>query len=159
MATHTALYLRVPRLLSELATARADGRLPRLLATWARVEVLVLDDFALRPLSAEQAAELLEVVEDRVERRATIVTSQLPVALWHEALGDPTVADAILDRLVHHARRLELHGDSLRRAPPPGGAPPGAQREPREPPGAPDRPNDRRNGQDGAGPDPSPAVA
>jgi DNA replication protein DnaC len=116
---HTALYLRVPRLLSELATARADGRLPRLLAAWARVEVLVLDDFALRPLSPEQAAELLEVIEDRVERRATIVTSQLPVALWHEALGDPTVADAILDRLVHRAHRLELHGDSLRRHPGP----------------------------------------
>jgi DNA replication protein DnaC len=121
---HTALYLRVPRLLSELATARADGRLPRLLAAWARVEVLVLDDFALRPLGAEQAAELLEVVEDRVERRATVVTSQLPVALWHEALGDPTVADALLDRLVHRAHRLELHGDSLRR--PPGPAPPRA---------------------------------
>lgn len=78
---------------------------------WARVEVLVLDDFALRPLTAD----LLEVLEDRVERRATIVTSQLPVALWHEALGEPTVADAILDRLVHTAHRIELQGESLRR--------------------------------------------
>jgi DNA replication protein DnaC len=151
---HTALYLRVPRLLSELATARADGRLPRLLAAWARVEVLVLDDFALRPLSPEQAAELLEVVEDRVERRATIVTSQLPVALWHEALGDPTVADAILDRLVHRAHRLELHGDSLRRSPPADGAAPPGER-----PGAPARPNDPPGDQEGVGCGHGPAVA
>jgi DNA replication protein DnaC len=155
---HTALYLRVPRLLGELATARADGRLPRLLAAWARVEVLVLDDFALRPLSPEQAAELLEVVEDRVERRATIVTSQLPVALWHEALGDPTVADAVLDRLVHRAHRLELHGDSLRRAPPAGGAAPPGER-PGAPDGPNDRPNDRPGSREGAGPDHGPAVA
>jgi DNA replication protein DnaC len=112
---HTALYLRTPRLLGDLALARADGRLPRLLASWARVDVLVVDDFALRPLLPEQTADLLEVIEDRAQRRSTVVASQLPVALWHEALGAPTLADAMLERLVHNANRIELHGESLRR--------------------------------------------
>ncbi len=113
---HTALYQRAPRLLAELALAKADGRLPRLMASWARVDVLVIDDLALRPLTAEQAADLLEVIEDRVQRRATILTSQLPVSQWHESLGEPTLADAILDRLVHHAHRIELRGESLRKS-------------------------------------------
>ncbi len=113
---HTALYLRAPRMLGELATSRADGRLPKILAAWARVDVLVIDDLALQPLTAAQAADLLEVVEDRAQRRSTIVTSQLPIAQWHASLGEPTVADAILDRLVHNAHRLELRGDSLRRS-------------------------------------------
>ena len=117
-AGHTALYLRVPRLLTELATARLDGRLPRLLAAWARLEVLVLDDFALQPLTDAQAADLLEVIEDRAGLRSTIVTSQLPVALWHEGLGEPTVADAICDRLLAGAHRIELSGASLRRSEP-----------------------------------------
>jgi DNA replication protein DnaC len=112
---HRALYLRVPRLLDELVLARADGRLPRLLTAWSRIDVLVLDDLALQPLAPARAADLLEVIEDRHGLRSTIVTSQLPVAHWHEALGDPTVADAILDRLVHSAYRIELRGDSLRR--------------------------------------------
>lgn len=115
---HSALYLRTPRALTELATARLDGRLPRLLAAWAKVEVLVLDDFGLQPLTDAQAADLLEVIEDRAGRRSTIVTSQLPVAHWHEGLGEPTVADAILDRLLHGAHRLELWGESLRRSEP-----------------------------------------
>ena len=113
---HTALYLRVPRLLDELVLARADGRLPRLMASWARVDVLVLDDLGLQPVPAPRAADLLEVIEDRGGLRSTIVTSQLPVGHWHEALGEPTIADAILDRLVHNAYRLELKGDSRRRA-------------------------------------------
>ncbi len=117
-AGHTALYLRVPRLLSELATARLDGRLVRLLAAWARIEVLVLDDFALQPLTDAQAADLLEVIEDRAGLRSTIVTSQLPVALWHEGLGEPTVADAICDRLLAGAHRIERSGASLRRSEP-----------------------------------------
>jgi DNA replication protein DnaC len=115
-AGHTALYARVPRLLAEIGTARVDGRLARLLAGWARVEVLVLDDFALQPLTDAQAADLLEVIEDRSGVRSTIVTSQLPVALWHEGLGEPTVADAICDRLLAGAHRIELTGASLRRA-------------------------------------------
>jgi len=117
-AGHSALYLRTPRALTELATARLDGRLPRLLAAWAKVEVLVLDDFGLQPLTDPQAADLLEVIEDRAGRRSTIVTSQLPIAHWHEGLGEPTVADAILDRLLHGAHRLELRGESLRRSGP-----------------------------------------
>ena len=115
-AAHSALYLRVPRLLTELATARLDGRLPRLLAAWARIDVL--DDFALQPLTDAQAADLLEVIEDRAGLRSTIVTSQLPVALWHEGLGEPTVADAICDRLLAGAHRIELTGASLRRSEP-----------------------------------------
>ena len=117
-AGHNALYARVPRMLTELATARLDGRLPRLLAAWARIDVLVLDDFALQPLTDAQAADLLEVIEDRAGLRSTIVTSQLPVALWHEGLGEPTVADAICDRLLAGAHRIELTGASLRRSEP-----------------------------------------
>jgi DNA replication protein DnaC len=112
---HTALYLRAPRMLQDIGLARGDGRLPRLMTAWAKVSVLVIDDLALRPLSAEQAADLLEVIEDRYQLRSTVVTSQLPVSEWHDALGEPTIADAILDRLVHNAHRIELHGDSLRR--------------------------------------------
>jgi DNA replication protein DnaC len=112
---HQALYLRAPRLHDEIAIARADGRLPRLLATWARVDVLVLDDFLLRPLHPDQAADVLEVIEDRAGLRSTIVTSQLPVSLWHEALGEPTVADGILDRVLERVHRIELHGESMRR--------------------------------------------
>lgn len=112
---HSALYLRGPRLHDEIALARADGRLARLMSTWARTEVLVIDDFLLRPLAADQAADVLEVIEDRVGLRSTIVTSQLPVTMWHEALGEPTVADGILDRLLEHVHRIELHGESLRR--------------------------------------------
>ena len=115
---HSALYLRGPRMLDDLAIARADGRLTRLLAGWARVDVLVIDDFGLRPLNPDQAADLLEVVEDRAQVRSTIITSQLPVAHWHEALGEPTVADAILDRLLQNAHRIDLAGESMRRPDP-----------------------------------------
>ena len=114
---HTALYMRFPRMIDELAVARVDGRLPRMLASWARVEILVLDDFAMVPLSNQQAADLLEVIDDRAQRRSTVVTSQLAVKLWHESLGDPTVAEAILDRLVHNAHRIELRGPSVRGEP------------------------------------------
>lgn len=122
---YSALYLRGPRLHDEIALARADGRLPRLMASWARTDVLLIDDFLLRPLTPDQAADVLEVIEDRVGLRSTIVTSQLPVSLWHEALGEPTVADGILDRLLENVHRIELAGESLRRdkrqtsAPPP----------------------------------------
>jgi DNA replication protein DnaC len=112
---YSALYLRAPRLLGDLALARADGRYRKLMAAWAKVAVLVIDDLALRPLTAEQAADLLEVIEDRYQLRSTIVTSQLPVSEWHSSLGEPTIADAILDRLIHNAHRIELRGDSLRR--------------------------------------------
>jgi DNA replication protein DnaC len=116
---HTALYQRAPRMLDDLAIARGDGRLARLLASWARISVLVIDDLLLRPLTADQAADLLEVIEDRAGLRATIITSQLPAAMWHQAIGDPTIADAALDRILHNADRIELSGESMRRAPAP----------------------------------------
>jgi len=112
---HTALYLRASRMLDELAVARLDGRFGRLTATWARIDVLVIDDFLLRPLTADQAADTLEVIEDRAGLRSTIITSQLPIALWHEALGEPTIADAVLDRLLQNLHRIELEGESMRR--------------------------------------------
>jgi len=112
---HSALYLRGPRLLDELAIARADGRSARLLGTFGRVEVLVIDDYLLRPLQVEQASDVLEVIEDRAGRRSTLVTSQLPIAMWHEATGEPTLADAICDRLLEHLHRIELAGQSMRR--------------------------------------------
>ena len=110
----TALYVRVPRLLDDLSVARADGRLAKLMANLARVDVLILDDLLLRPHSNDQAADLLEVVEDR-RGRSVIATSQLPVSHWHEGLGDPTIADAILDRLLERSHRIELSGNSRRR--------------------------------------------
>ena len=112
---HTALYLRAPRMFDDLAIARADGRISRVMAAWSRAGVLVIDDLLLRPLTPEQAGDLLEIIEDRAHLRSTIVTSQLPVSLWHEALGDPTVADAILDRLLEQSHRIELSGESMRR--------------------------------------------
>lgn len=113
---HTALYLRASRMLDELAVARVDGRFSRLTGSWARIDVLVIDDFLLRPLDADQAADLLEVIEDRAQLRSTILTSQLPVSLWHEAMGEPTVADAVLDRICQNLHRIELTGESMRRA-------------------------------------------
>jgi DNA replication protein DnaC len=103
---HTALYLRAPRMFDDLAIARADGRISRVMGAWSRVGVLVIDDLLLRPLTPEQAGDLLEIIEDRGHLRSTIVTSQLPVSLWHEALGDPTLADAILDRLLEQSHRI-----------------------------------------------------
>ncbi len=113
---HTALYLRASRMLDELAVARVDGRFGRLTASWARIDVLVLDDFLLRPLTPDQAADTLEVIEDRAGLRSTIITSQLPIAMWHEAMGEPTIADAVLDRLLQNLHRIELEGESMRRA-------------------------------------------
>ena len=103
------------RLLSELATARADGRYPRRLESLAKTEVLVMDDWGLTPFSAENRHDLLEVLEDRHGVRSTVVTSQLPVDKWHDVVGDPTLGDAILDRLVHNAYKLDLKGDSMRK--------------------------------------------
>jgi len=112
---HSALYLRASRMLDELAIARVDGRLARLMSSWARIDVLLIDDFLLRPLSADQGADTLEVIEDRAGLRSTIITSQLPINAWHEAMGEPTVADAVLDRISQHLHRVELAGESMRR--------------------------------------------
>ena len=110
----STLYWRVPRLMDALALARGDGRYPRLLKSLARVELLILDDWGLAPLTSQQGCDLLEVIDDRHGRGSTIVTSQIPVAHWHELIADPTIADAILDRLVHTSHRLELDGETLR---------------------------------------------
>lgn len=112
----TATYHRLPRLLDDLTLAHADGRYPRLLAALARTDLLVLDDWGLAPLTAEHCRDLLEILDDRYQTRSTVVTSQLPVDRWHAYLGDPTLADAILDRLIHHSYRFHLQGESLRRA-------------------------------------------
>jgi DNA replication protein DnaC len=114
----TALYLRLPRFLQELPLAKGDGRYGKLLTTLAKTDVLILDDWGLAPLSDENRRALLEIVDDRHDRRATIITSQLPVEHWHDALGDPTLADAILDRLVHNAYKIVLQGESMRKRPP-----------------------------------------
>jgi len=118
---HTALYVRTPRLLAELALSRGDGRYVRRLGQLARIGLLVLDDFLLTSPSVIEAKDLLEVIDDRSQVRSTLVVSQLPVEAWHPALagGDPTLADAILDRLVQHAHRLPLTGASMRRRQPP----------------------------------------
>ena len=112
---YTTLYQRVQRLLQEIAVARLDGRYARLIAPIIKCEVLILDDLLISPLTREEQREILEIVEERYDRKATIVTSQLPVKTWHDAMQDPTLADAILDRLVHNAYKLELKGESMRR--------------------------------------------
>jgi DNA replication protein DnaC len=112
---HRVLYRRLPRLLDELALARAEGSYARLLARLAKMDLLVLDDWGIGTLKEAQRHDLLEVVEDRYGRLSTVVTSQLPISKWHEWIGDPTVADAILDRLVNNAYKVDLKGNSRRR--------------------------------------------
>lgn len=112
---YRALYRRVPRLCEELTLAHADGSYIRLLARFARVDVLVLDDWGLGTLRDQDRRDLLEILEDRTATRATIVTSQLPPNKWHEYLADPTLADAICDRLLHPAHRVVLKGPSRRK--------------------------------------------
>jgi DNA replication protein DnaC len=112
---YSALYWRLPRLMSELALARGVGRYAKMLTQLARTDVLVIDDWGLAPLTNEGRHDLLEVFDDRHGARSTIITSQLEQKLWHDALGDPTLADAILDRLVHQAHHLDLNGESLRK--------------------------------------------
>ena len=112
---YTALYLRLPRLFEELRLAKVDGRYGKLMFDYAKTDLLVLDDWGLTPMTDPQRRDLLELVEDRYGRKSTIVTSQLPVASWHEAIGDPTLADAILDRIVHNAYKIELKGESMRK--------------------------------------------
>ena len=112
---YTARYLRLPRLLQDLALARADGRYPRLLREYAKTHLLIIDDWGLAPLTNDGRRDLLEILDDRHNRQSTLVTSQLPVAAWHDYLNEPTLADALLDRLVHNAYTLNLTGDSMRR--------------------------------------------
>lgn len=108
-------YLRLPRLLNDLTIARGDGRYRKLLAQLARTDLIVLDDFGVAAFSDEARRDLLEILEDRYQRRSTVITSQFGVERWHELINDPTLADAILDRLIHHAYRLALKGESMRK--------------------------------------------
>jgi len=108
-------HLRLPRFFRELAIARGDGRYHKLLSELAKTDLLVFDDLCMAPLSDEQQRDLLEILDDRFNVRSTLVTSQLPVEHWHQHLGDPTLADAILDRLVHNAYKLNLKGESMRK--------------------------------------------
>lgn len=111
----TAQYERVSRLLEELLLAKVDGRYNKLLADIRDKNVLVLDDFGLAPLTAENRRDLLEILEDRYDKGSTIITTQLPVEHWHEVIGDPTIADAILDRVVHNSHKIHLKGESRRK--------------------------------------------
>jgi len=112
----TARYYRLPRLWNELKIAKANGTYSNWLSHIAKVDVLVLDDWGLVAPDEEQRRDLLEILDDRYQHRSTIITSQLPITHWHEHLNDETLADAILDRLLHNAIRLELNGESLRKS-------------------------------------------
>ena len=111
----SVLYKRTPRLFVDLAQARGEGRLSRLIASLERINLLILDDWGPEPLTAEQRRDLLEIVDDRYDKGSLLITSQVPVSQWHDVIADPTLGDAILDRIIHNAHRIELKGDSLRR--------------------------------------------
>jgi DNA replication protein DnaC len=111
----SVLYKRASRLFADLAQARGEGRLPRLMSAIERTNLLIIDDWGPEPLAADQRRDLLEIVDDKYDKGSLLITSQLPVSQWHDVIGDPTLADAILDRIVHNAHRIELKGDSLRR--------------------------------------------
>lgn len=113
----SAQYVRAPRLLDQLHVARGDGSYSRLLSRLAKLDLLAIDDWLLHPLKEAERRDLLEVIEDRYQRSSTLIASQLPVGKWHEAIGESTLADAICDRLVHSAYRLELDGRSMREPP------------------------------------------
>lgn len=110
----TVRYLRVPKLMDMMKAARGDGTAPRLIERFGKVQLLILDDFAMYPLDGDQRRDMMEIVEERAQRRSTIITSQLDVKDWHRAFGDPTLADALLDRFVNTAYRIELDGESMR---------------------------------------------
>jgi DNA replication protein DnaC len=112
---YSAYYARATQLFRELALAHADGSFGRLLRRLSQTDVLIVDDWAMAPLTDTERRDVLEIFDDRYQTRSTILTSQLPVASWHAQIGDPTIADSILDRLVHHAHRIELKGESLRK--------------------------------------------
>lgn len=114
----TVQYHRAPRLFGDLALARGDGRYPKLIAKLAKSDLLILDDWATALLTDEQRRDLFEIAEDRYQRRATLITAQLPVKHWHETIGDPTLADAILDRIIHNAHTITLKGESMRKKKP-----------------------------------------
>lgn len=108
-------YHRAPKLFAQLALAKGDGRYPKLMSGFAKTDLLILDDWASAPLTDEERRDLFEIVEERYACRSTLIGAQMPVKHWHELIGDPTLADAILDRLVHNAHKLALKGDSMRK--------------------------------------------
>ncbi|MGH7419931.1 MAG: IS21-like element helper ATPase IstB [Candidatus Rokuibacteriota bacterium] len=112
---YSAAYLRLPRLLQQLAVARGDGSYDRLLGRLARLDLLAIDDWLLAPLRDGERRDIIEVIEDRSERASTLIASQLPAKEWHAVIGDPNLADSICDRLLHNAHRIELKGPSIRR--------------------------------------------
>jgi DNA replication protein DnaC len=112
---YSTLYLRITKLFEDLALAKGDGRYLKLLTAFAKADLLVLDDYGLEQLGRDQRHDLLEILEDRHGLKSTLVTSQLPIDHWHEQIGDPTLADAILDRLVHSAHKIKLNGESMRK--------------------------------------------
>lgn len=111
----SVLYFRAPILFQDLAVAKADGRYRRMLTSMAKRKLIVIDDFALSPLTDEQRRDLLELTEQRYESSSTIIASQLPLEHWHEIIGEPTIADAILDRVIHNAHLISLKGESMRK--------------------------------------------
>lgn len=113
---YAVIYKRLPRLLEELEIAHADGSLPELRDQLARAKLLILDDWGVAPISDRGRQDLLEVIDDRVPGASVLITSQMPVESWHEYLGEPTVADAIMDRIVHSAHKIVLKGESMRRS-------------------------------------------
>jgi len=108
-------YKRSSRLFADLAQARGEGRLPRMMSALERIRLLIIDDWGPEPLNADQRRDLLEIVDDRYDRGSLLITSQVPVNRWHEVIADPTLADAILDRVIHRAHRIDLKGPSMRR--------------------------------------------
>ena len=112
---HSVRYQRLSRLLDELAMARAEGRYTRVLTRLCKLSLLILDDWLMAKLTADQRRDLMEVIDDRHQCGSTVLATQIPVARWHEQIGDPTLADGILDRLVHNAHRIELRGESMRK--------------------------------------------
>jgi DNA replication protein DnaC len=112
---YTALFLKAAELFRDLAMARADGSHGKLLDRLSRIDLLIVDDWAMAPLTEAERRDFLEICDGRYQVRSTLLTSQLPVASWHPQIGDPTVADSILDRLVHNAHRIELKGESMRK--------------------------------------------
>jgi len=112
---HTVLYLRAPRLFEMLLQTKADGSHLKMLTRLAKVQLLIIDDLFLTPLDAAQRNDLLEIIEDRYQKNLTVITSQCPIKDWHPIIGEPTVADGILDRLLHHAYKIELKGESIRK--------------------------------------------
>lgn len=112
---HSALFYRTPRLLEDMEIARLDGSLPKFRIKLLRFKLLILDDWALAPLSEHGKQDLLEIIEDRTGKGSLIITSQLPIDKWHEYIGEPTFADAIMDRIIHRAHKIDMHGNSMRK--------------------------------------------